>query len=245
MILSNSNIYNLVKGIVRKESRGGVFTPDDFNLRFPVLVRERYDYKKEQMERTSDITEDMEHYLASVVPVYNGSGEYTKPANFEKHLGAMTVYGGVYRPLDLITRMEYTQLNSLTQPTLRNPVMYYEDGKYYVKPPTSQGVQVHYMVSPTEPFLDYYYDSNRNVVFMEVGDEVAEGSVTLKSGSVFTKGDYTSETVGVYTSETVECDLSDSDKIAVMYLLLKQYGVSLPDEMLLQYGMNEQIKSER
>ena len=237
MILSNENIYSLVKAIIRKESRGGVFTPDDFNLRFPVLVRERYDYKKGEMERTSDITEDMEHYLASSTPVYNSGGTYTKPTNFEKHLGAMTVYGGVYRPLDLITRMEYTQLNSLTQPTLRNPVMYYENGVYHVKPPTSQGVQIHYMVSPAEPFLDYYYDSNRNIVFMAVDATLAEGAGTLKTGSVFTDGEY--------TSETVECDLADSDKIAVMYMLLKQYGVSLPDEMLLQYGMNEQLKSER
>lgn len=237
MILSNENIYNLVKGIIRKESRGGVFTPDDFNLRFPTLVRERYDYKKREMERTSDITEDMEHYLASVTPVYAGSGQYAKPANFEKHLGAMAVVNGTYRHLDLITRMEYTQLNSLTQPTLRHPVMYYENGYYYVKPPTSQGVQIHYMVSPVEPFLDYYTDNERNIVFLVTGAKIDEGVGTLKTGSSFT--------LGSYTSETVECDLSSSDKIAVMYMLLKQYGVSLPDEMLLQYGMNEQMKAEQ
>jgi hypothetical protein len=235
MMLSNENIYSLVKAIIRKESRGGVFTPDDFNLRFPVLVRERYDYKKGEMERTSDITEDMEHYLASSTPVYNSGGTYTKPTNFEKHLGAMTVYGGVYRPLDLITRMEYTQLNSLTQPTLRNPVMYYENGVYHVKPPTSQGVQIHYMVSPVEPFLDYYYDSNRNIVFLEVDYKV----------EIVAPAEYRDGTTGTKISTTVECDLADSDKVAVMYMLLKQYGVSLPDEMLLQYGMNEQLKSER
>ena len=235
MILSNENIYNLVKAIIRKESRGGVFTPDDFNLRFPVLVRERYDYKKGEMERTSDITEDMEHYLASVTPVYAGSGQYAKPANFEKHLGAMAVSNGVYRHLDLITRMEYTQLNSLTQPTLRNPVMYYENGYCYVKPPTSQGVQIHYMVSPVEPFLDYYYDSNRNIVFLAV-----DATVNIVAPALYRDG-----TTGNKTSTTIECDLSDSDKIAVMYMLLKQYGVSLPDEMLLQYGMNEQMKAEQ
>jgi hypothetical protein len=91
------------------------------------------------------------------------------------------------------------------------------------------------MVSPAVPFLDYYIDANKNIVYLSEDQEVEVGS-----GMVF-RDNYAGLT---YTSETVECDMSDSDKLAVMYSMLKSCGVSLPDDVLLQYGMNEQVKSE-
>jgi hypothetical protein len=235
-MITNRQIYEWVESAIRKESRGGVFTPNEFNLRFPILVRERYDFMKEQMERTSDITEDMEQYLRSGTFQGNMNGIYAKPAGFEKHLGAQSSYLGEYRPVDLITRLEYTQLNSLTKPTTRYPVVFYEQGNLYLKP-ESVSVELHYMVGPIMPFLDYYYDENRNMVLMDVGDEVEEGSVELRDGAVFDNG--------TYISTTIESDMSDGDKIAMMYMLIKQYGASAPDNLLLEYGVTEQIKTER
>ena len=241
MILTNKNIYLLLQRILRKESRGNVVSVDDFNRLFPVKVRERFENRKKEMERTSDITEDLERYIRVETLSESGDGRYAKPdgnggEEFVKHLGALKPNGDSYLPVDLITKLEYTSMTSLTKPTERYPVVFYEEGQLVVRP-SSVNVEVHYMVAPNVPFLDYHY-RNMNIVYLDEGDEVVDDGVNvLKEGSSFPEGNY--------ISETVDSDMSDNDKLAVLYTMLAEYGVTLPDETAIQYGLSREAKHEQ
>ena len=232
MILTNEGIYNYVRTVLRKDTRGGSFTVDEFNRIYPILVQERFITRKKEMERTSDITEPLERYSRSVV--FSGSPSYLIPEGWAKHLGAVSSATGVDREVDYVTKMEFTKSSALTRPTKRDAVMYYEDGKVHVKP-EKQNITLHYLVSPNVPFLDYYYNANRNLVFL--GEGAAQ--------SIESPAEYRDGTTGLKTSITKECDMSVEDKIAIVYMMLKQRGVSIPDDILLQYGMNEQLKTEK
>jgi hypothetical protein len=233
-------MINTIYAVLRKEERGGVFTPDDFNRYVGMFARQEYDYQKEQMERTETITTAMERYVRKVIRTPHGSLSYnynTKPSSFEKHLSALALYNGTYsRKIDLVTEMEFEGRvgDALTQPTSRNPVIYYVGGYEYVFP--NVGYTLTYMVSPAVPFLDYYYDSNRRIQYLDF-----EQSHTLGVGEIYRDGTDS----GNVTSDTIELDMDEGMQINVMNRILRVLGVSVPNEGVFHYGSQETIKSER
>lgn len=229
------NVY----AILRKEERGGVFTPDDFNRYVAFFTREVYDEFKDEMEKNETITSHMERYVTSVIraqktPVADNAYNYNdKPDSFEKHLSALALYDNLYqRKVDLVTRMEYEERagDILTAPSTRNPVIYYEDGVEYVHP--NVGYKLTYMVSPATPFLDYYYDANRVIQYLEVGD-----THTLATGEVYRDG--TSSVGYAITNATVEIDMDEDGQKRVMNRILRLLGVTVPNEGVFAYGTQE------
>lgn len=234
------DMINTIYAVLRKEERGGVFTADDFNRYVSMFSRRVYDEWKGEMERTGTVTESMERYIRmSINSAYGNDSLYNivvQPEGFEKHLSAMGEYNGYKnRKIDLVTQLEFQERvgDYLTQPTIKNPLMKYQEGFVYVYP--NVAFDLVYMVSPEIPFLDYYYDTNRNIQYMDEGD-----SVTITTGMEYRDG----TTSGVKESQTVEMDLDEGGQIDVMNRMLRLLGVVIPNEGVFHYSTQEEVKNK-
>lgn len=231
----NRDILQSIYRVVRKEARGGVITPDDFNRMLAQETIKRYGEMRNAMEKSGEVTTSMEKYIRTTI--VNGAS-FAIPANYEKRLSSIALYNGVYtRRVDEVTQLEYEERvgNSLTKPTARNPVIYPLNGNFIVDP--SSTIKFTYMVAPATPFLDYYYDVNGNIQFLTAGQ-----AHTLLVGETYRDG-----TIGTnqnVNSITVEIDMDYDDKIAIMNGILRQLGVIIPNEGAFAYGTQEQQKEK-
>lgn len=229
------DIYITISRMVRKDSTGGIFTIDDFNRYVQLHSLSRFYHNVSLLERDDTVNSRMERYMREEIKSSVSEVEAI-PDSFEKHLMMRVLVGANRRPVDLITRKEFEGLTHLTRPTTKNPVVYYSEGNYHVVP-HGVNVQYHYLVKPSVPFLDYYYDANRNIVYFEAGASV----YTLDTGEESRDG----ATSGTVTPITVEMDMHEEDQQAVMSMLLRQLGVKTMNDAAFQYGTQEQIRSER
>lgn len=238
--MTNQEILHSIQDTIRKESRGNIFTPDAFNRLLPMHVLNRYYTLSDEVERTAQIMRSMERYIRTVVIPQDNTFLQSYPLvgffpeGFNIPLSGRALYNGAYRqPLDWVTKKEYESMSVLTAPTEREPIAYIENGRIHIEPHTVR-VKVSALVRPAIPFLDYYFDANRNIRYL------GGGTYTLGTGEVYRDG----RASGTVTSLTVECDLHEEDKRVVMMSILRQLGVTIPNEGVFQLGSQEQIKTE-
>lgn len=244
-MIKNVDIRNYIDRVLKKEQRGGVFSGDDFNLMLKMANQEHYDAEKAKAEVTSDITNSLRGFITSVTSTTAqtpATGYYTLPADYGKLLSARRLYGSDYRKADLVTQLEYEERlsNSLTEPSDKYPTVRIEGTRLKFDPVAYKAISVTYLKTPAEPYLDFYWDAYDKDQYMDVGDSYILGAdeTYLLNGVTKTAGDS-------ITSLTVELDWSeDQDKIAIANRILAKMGISIPNQMAVEFGLGEVNKQE-
>ena len=142
------------------------------------------------------------------------------------------------RDIDIVTDGEWADYlsDSLMAPTLTFPIAKIVDETIYFNPIVSVSAEFTYLKKPTEPFFDYYWDANDEVIYMPPGS-----SHTLGAGEMYRDG----TTVGLVNSISVELPFPDQEKIDVSYKILQKFGIPLQEIMASEYGMAREQKEEQ
>lgn len=224
---------------LRKQSRGNVITDEVFNV---LVNTEQYGYmdmEKDKAELTSGITTELLPFFEqAVLPVTGGFVSSSLLGGYVKLMKVNTVYDGNLVKCDVCTAKEVEERldNSLTTPTLKHPVVEeFNDGlRFY--PTTVTSATIKYIREPNEVFLDYYWDANGNVVYMDAGT-----THTISGGEVYRDG----TTTGTKTSQTVEFEWGVSDQKKIFNMMLRDAGVATDRQLPYTYGVQETNKKEQ
>jgi len=245
-MIRNVDILSWLQRVLRKETRGNVLSPADFNTFLSMNQRLHFDEQLRNMELTETITTSMSVYVKTKelamtkVPVHDplyGVYELSHLGfGHEKPLRCMAMYEGKYeRKVDMVTHgeMQERMSNSLTRPTKKHPVGYIEGGKLIVYPYVAS-VRYTYVSTPDKAYLDYVVHANRTVRYLNEG-------ATVTVGADETWPNQTHNSV----SRTKEMEWNDEDKVAVAHRILRAVAPAIQDAGAYQLASEETQKSER
>ena len=238
--------YEKLLTYIRKDVRGKTLSVDEFNELIPVVNYELYNHFYSQWEESqvaSDallpwkrFNQDLD--ITSNKVALTGGDFATYP--YQHLIGrprrsSDTVF-------DVVTALEYSERygDALTQPTISDPVCFVADNDgvptLYTYPDTVSDIYIDYLVSPTDPFLDYYINDTTYVVTY-----MADGAtgVSIPSGSTYRDG-----TAGATTkdSQTHDIEFSDEHEGLLLDLFLAKLGLQTRDPMVVEYANMEQAK---
>lgn len=220
----------LLDNMLRKQSRGNVVTDEMFNTLINAAQSEYMDIEKGKADINSDLTGELKPFYAEAIGISIAGGQYTLQ-NYAKILRVNTLYNDRYVLCDLVTSLEAeTRLgNSLTWPTLKNPFVEEMADYLLFYPATITTANIKYIREPNEAFLDYYYDINGSIIYMDEG-----ATHTLYSGEEYRDG----TTTGTISSQTQEFEWGVSDIMHIFDIVLRMCSVATDRQ--LSYAMTNQ-----
>lgn len=233
-----ATIRNYLDRLTKKEQRGNILSGEDFNTFLAIAQVEYFDQEKRKAEATGDVTDALRAFITTLNSTAT-SGVLAIPTNpkYSKLLQAYRISDTTYYPCDEVSQMEKGDrlTNSLTVPTAKNPIVSVEGSSFVFNPATTAYVKVVYLKRPTDPFLDFYYDTYKNIVYLD-----ASTTYTLQAGEEYRDGTGT----GTVTSLTTEFEWADDmDIINIAYILLVKLGKSIPDNLAIELGSQKVMES--
>lgn len=221
---------------LRKQSRGNIITDEVFNILVNSAQAEYMDTEKDKAELTSGITTELLPFFEEAVlqPV---AGEVSL-AQLGNYVKLIKVYTDTLAKCDVCTSIEVGERigNSLTGPTLKHPIVEEFSDKLIVYPSNVTSLTIKYIREPNEVFLDYYWDTNGNTVYMDAG-----ATHTLGLGEVYRDG----ATSGTKPSQTAEFEWGASDIKKIFNMVLRDAAVSVDRQLPFSYGVQETTKKEQ
>jgi hypothetical protein len=151
--------------------------------------------------------------------------------------------------LDLVSEYEHGVRceDYLTQATLTHPyclmggVDTFDALQIRVLPITVVGdLYLSYLRTVSTPYLDYYVNDDTLVKTFMAETAVP---VSIPTGSTYRDGTAGGALV-TKTSLTVNLEWEEEDMFLILSKLMKKMGIALPDELLTQAGMADELKSE-
>jgi hypothetical protein len=236
-MITVSTIRKYLDRLTKKEQRGNMLSGEDFNTFLAIAQAEYFDQEKRKAEATGDVIDSLRSFVTTL-PSTATSGVLAIPTNPEyvKLLQAYRYNSNVYYPCDLVSQMEKGDrlTNSLTIPSNKYPIVSIEGSNFVFNPTTSAPVKVVYLKRPADPFLDFYYDQYRNIVYME-----ADTNYTITAPQEYRDG-----TTGTKASLTEEFEWADDmDIINIAYILLVKLGKTIPDNLAIELGSQKVMES--
>jgi len=224
--------------LTKKEQKGNILSGEDFNTFIAISQSEHFDSQKRKAEVTGDITDSLRGFITTAT-LSATAGVLAIPSSpkYAKLLQAYRLDSTTYYPCDLVSQMEKGDrlTNSLTVPTAKNPIVSIEGTNFVFSPTTNSYVKVVYLKRPTDPFLDFYYDQYRNLVYLAQG-----ATYTLGISEVYRDG----TSSGTVTSQTVEFEWTeDDDIIAIAHNLLVKLGITIPNNLAIELGSQKVMES--
>jgi len=142
------------------------------------------------------------------------------------------------RQIDIVTDNEWAEYmsNSLLAPTLVFPIAKFVGDIIHFNPIVSVSAELTYLKKPEEPFFDYYWDANDEIVYIPEGD-----SYNLIAGEMYRDGT-PGPTSG--SGASIELPFPDSERIDVAYKILQKFGVPVQEAMATEYGIAREQKEE-
>lgn len=241
-MFNNGSIYNNIQTIIRKDISGNTFSPEEMTEMLILCMHEKDNSDYKQYESHQIITDSLRNLEASTtITLTTGSGSL--PVDYW-HIKAKGIVISSY-PADIVTDKEWQEryYSSAIPAKVWCPMARINGTNIQVFP-VAANCTIEYLKTPTSPYFDYYLDANDNVQYL-----VPSTAYTLKTGETYIdKDDGTVRTAG-YTIpsgevKSVELHFPESDRVDVMYKILEKLGVSLNDELKIQYGMQREIKEE-
>ena len=242
-----SQIYDTLLSAIRKDKRGLSFSPDDYNNVLPQVIQRIYRKNYVDFESSKLSMDEMDSRKVPNYPISLINGIGILPSDYFHLVGDPYYIHPTLgrRRIDLITSLENGQreMDYYTKASESYPTCFMaygatsEDMSLYVTPPTCTPIYIDYLKEPVIPFLDYYTDTNLNVIYMAEG-----ATVTVPLGGQARNG-----AIGIsnVVSQTKNFDFHDHDIPAIVNQLLEAVGISLPDEMLIQVSAVDDPKIER
>jgi hypothetical protein len=240
------DIRRLVDRLTKKEQRGNIINGEDFNTFLRISQAEHFDSEKRKAEATSDIIDSLSAFIVTYTgATTGGTGLIAKSSlasPYAKLLSAQRLNTTDFVRCDIVSQLELEERlsNSLTVGTNKHPIVSIEDDNFRFSPSANKNIKIIYYKQPTDPVLDWYIDVNDNIVYLAAAE--VHTWVTGETDSVGTEHT-TGETD--YTSLTTELEWSDnSDRITIAYRMLSKMGITIPNNMALEFGVSETMKSE-
>jgi hypothetical protein len=247
-MIYTSQIYDTLLTAIRKDKRGLSFSPDDFNNIIVQVNQRIFRLNYAGFESSKLSMDEMDSFKKVNVPINldtNGIG--ILPSDYYHLVGDPYYMHPTFgrRRVDLITSLEHGQreMDYLTKASITYPTTFMaygatsEDMSLYVTPTTCTPIYIDYLRKVTTPFLDYYVDTNLNIIYMAEGATVA-----IPLGSTSRSG--VSGMANV-VSLTKNFEWHEHDIPQIINLLLGTVGIALPDEGLVQIAEADEPKIER
>jgi hypothetical protein len=139
----------------------------------------------------------------------------------------------LYPQIDILTDEEWgTRKNdALTKATSNYPIARLAGDYIYVHPVDIDSVTLLYLRKPADPFMDYYYDANDNIIPLDYNEShVLQSGETYRAGNAYP---YTAH------SQTVELEWEDLDTIKILHRMLAKLGVSMDEQLVAQYALSQ------
>jgi hypothetical protein len=236
------DIRLLIDRLTKKEQRGNVLSGEDFNTFLKVAQAEHFDVEKRKAEGTSDIIDSLRAFIVTKTDT-TSSGLVAIPTSpvYAKLLSAQRLNGSNFVRCDILSQLELEERldNSLTVGTDALPLVSIEASNFRFYPAAYSNVKIVYYKQPTEPTLDWYYDANGSIVYLAAAE-----THTLGTGEYAYDGIVTTPTE--ITSRTVELEWADNnDRIAIAYRILTKLGVTIPNNLAVELGASEVMKSDQ
>ena len=254
-----ANLYNRFLNQIRTDMRGLSFSPDDFNLLIRTVNQELYDDFLDEFETDISNTDSLAFFkIHSYNIPLTASGSVAVgnlPSDYYRMIGKPMILDSddIERRVDIITDLEDAerQEDYLTQASATHPTCTIGgiDGssnvQIRVRPNTIATIYLDYMRAfrtggiPYIPFLDYYINDTTKVITL-----LAETATPYNLTAGYTYRDGTPGGVAVtVTSLTRDLYWNEGDVPALIGKLMKHAGFQIPDEMLVQGGVAEEIKN--
>lgn len=239
-MLSILDIQKYLNRVIKKEQRGGIVDGNDYNIFFNVAQSEHFYSEISKAEATSDVIDGLRAFITELTNITSG-GLVSIPTNpsYAKILASYRLYNASFVKCDHVTQLEREdrESNVLTQSTAKHPTVTVENGNFSFLPISSSNVKIIYYRKPLDLYLDWYWDANQEIQYLTQGQTYA-----LKTGEVYSDG-----TIYPYTasSKTIDFEWTENkDRIAIAHRILTKLGVMIPNDLGMQLGMSETIKSE-
>lgn len=240
-MITLTDIRRLVDRLTKKEQRGNIISGEDFNTFLRISNAEHFDAEKRKADATNDVIDSLRLFL-TIVQTSASSGVTLLPADYGKLLSAQRLYNGDYVRCDTVSQLEKEerQTNSLTEASDKYPIASVEGIYLKFFPTTTASVTYVYYKKPTDPFLDWYINTSDVPVYLAASaTHVWATGETDSSGTTHTIGDPN------WSSLTTELEWADNaDRIAIAYRILAKVGVTIPNNLALELGVSEIMKSD-
>lgn len=213
-----------VDRLLAREQRGSTISPSDFNRFLSIANQREYSDVAKVLEINSDVIDSVFNLFkeAYIMPT---SGVVTLPEDCYKVLSVM-VNGKV---VDRVSYLEYSEIkeNVITTPSATQPVFYVREGKIVIDPVFSVVARIGYLRKMNEPYLDYYVNTQKNIVYLDEGEQVSSSLIDNDFLNYGNDGQPIEIVGGLYTSKTVEFEwVKDENRINVLNTVLTLCGIS-------------------
>lgn len=193
-------LYRYIHFIATKENSGMTYTVDQFNLNLPIVVQEMYNLLIREYEQTHVMSEALSVYKVVMGDqdsplIIATTGHASKPDDYQHFSSAHYIYNSTYRPIEYLTDGQYMfrKSSSLRPPSYEYPIVTERSTYFEFLPKDLSEVEFTYLRNPENPFYDYYYDLNGDIIYLppetnhllQIGEEGRNGETT---SSVFTDG---------------------------------------------------------
>jgi hypothetical protein len=241
-MFNNGSIYNAINTIIRKESIGGNFAPEEMTEMLILTMHEKNNADFKQYETHQIITDSLRN-LEATATITLTTGVGALPSDYW-HIKSNGIIVSSYSA-DIVTDKEWLDrfYNKATVAKVWCPMARIIGTNIQVFP-TAANCVIEYLKTPTSPYFDYYHDANDQIIYLPQST-----AYTLKTGETYIdKDDGTVRVVGYTISsgenKSVELHFPESDRIDVMYRILQKLGVSLNEQLKLQYGLQGELKEQ-
>jgi len=243
----SSFVYESLLTLLRKDKRGNSLSVEEYN-RLAALVSNKVYQKYFDSDDRDELLSDFRvmQYEMQLVAGGNSAMPFAKgytPPNYYWISGSPFYNdNGTARFLDQVTPTELAKryADYLTQPTIENPVFQVSSpdtnpNAFYAflcYPSTMTKIYMDYYRIALTPKLDYYMNNTTfTMTFLSEGQSVA-----IPVGSTYSDG----STSGTKTSLTVDWEFVESDLPLIMAYFLQELGITLPDQLLLEVGIQNE-----
>ena len=244
MSLTNGDLYSIFLYVLNKESLSGYARPEDFGLQLKknnvLLLRELLglsndygilQYLSKQQKGYSTLLDDKTNIFKKEIPLTFSGGYADIPADYFNYDGLMV--DDAYDGVEILFSGEVAHRinNPIDSPTAEFPIATFVGSKIKMYPSTITSADLTYYANPTEPIFDYYIDVNGNIQYLDAGE-----TYTLQAGEIGSGG----ETTGDVESASVELTWRDTEKIDILWMILKDAGINVLRSDITQYASVEQ-----
>lgn len=242
-MFNNGSIYQNVNRILNKDASGGEFSPEDMTimLRLCSIEKDNADYKQYEISQLiTDSIRDLE--ASATISLTAGVGALPVDYWHTKGCGSVIISG---YSADVVTDKEWHErfYSHALLPKSWCPMARVVGSNIQVYP-TSSNCTFEYFKKATEPYFDYYLDADDNVVYLQQSAShlllTGETYIDKDDGTVRSSG----YTISSGENKSVELHFPESERIDVMYRILQKLGVSLNDELKIQYGIQGENKEQ-
>ena len=226
-------VKKLVETIAAKSNLSGYLSPEDFNHLIRKCSMDRFNALYKVYEETQKVSDDLRPFVITD-PDHRtiGSDNYTDLPSDYIHLSSVKVYkvtnveGSCVpsehsRPAEVLTddQWNYRTSSTLKTPSERHPISTIENNKLKVLPSQFGFCRLSYIRKPADPVYDFNLSATAGAQYLP------PGSTHDGTNPNFSSGD---------ASTSVELDWPEQAQWDVAARLLKQLGVSVRSELLIQ-----------